>query len=106
MRRAFIAIILVCACTSKNDTGPPPYNPDCTDVPDQGFADKVRRTVESDGDRVVDLHLWRLGPGHLGAIVAVATTTARDAAHYRERLAKFADLSHVTIEVQRSRPAG
>jgi len=75
-------------------------------IPDQGFADKVRRTVESDGDRVVDLHLWRLGPGHLGAIVAVATTTARDAAHYRERLAKFADLSHVTIEVQRSRPAG
>jgi cation diffusion facilitator family transporter len=75
-------------------------------IPDQGFADKVRSTVECDGDRVVDLHLWRLGPGHLGAIVAVATTTARDAVHYRERLAKFADLSHLTIEVQRSGPAG
>jgi Co/Zn/Cd efflux system component len=57
--------------------------------------------VESEGDRVTDLHLWRLGPGHLGAIVSVATTTARDSAHYRQRLARLADLSHVTVEVQR-----
>jgi Co/Zn/Cd efflux system component len=61
--------------------------------------------IESDGDQVTDLHLWRLGPGHLGAIVSVATSGARDAAHYRQRLAAFTDLSHVTVEVQRFRPA-
>ena len=55
---------------------------------------------KSEGDRVTDLHLWRLGPGHLGAIVSVATNSAHEAAHYRQRLAKFADLSHVTAEVQ------
>lgn len=74
-------------------------------VPDSSMADKVRQAVESEGDRVTDLHLWRLGPGHLGAIVSVATSNAREAAHYRQRLARFADLSHVTVEVQHAPPA-
>jgi cation diffusion facilitator family transporter len=74
-------------------------------TPDPRMAEKVRLAIESEGDRVTDLHLWRLGPGHLGAIVAVATSSARDAAYYREGLAQFADLSHVTVEVQHSRPA-
>ncbi|MGC2774253.1 MAG: CDF family Co(II)/Ni(II) efflux transporter DmeF [Bradyrhizobium sp.] len=69
-------------------------------TPDPRMAEKVRRIIEAEGDQVTDLHLWRLGPGHLGAIVSVATTAKREAAHYRRRLAKFADLSHVTVEVQ------
>jgi cation diffusion facilitator family transporter len=71
-------------------------------TPDPRMAEKVRMAIESEGDAVTDLHLWRLGPGHLGAIVSVATTKAREASHYRQRLAKFADLSHVTVEVQHS----
>ena len=43
--------------------------------PDRGMADNLRRAIESDGDRVADLHLWRLGPGHLGVIVSVITPT-------------------------------
>jgi cation diffusion facilitator family transporter len=69
-------------------------------TPDPGMAAKVRATIESEGDRVTDLHLWRLGPGHLGAIVSIATTAQREPAHYRQRLAGFSDLSHVTVEVQ------
>lgn len=69
-------------------------------TPDPRMAEKVRGIIEAEGDQVTDLHLWRLGPGHLGAIVSVATTGKREAAHYRQRLAKFADLSHVTVEVQ------
>jgi cation diffusion facilitator family transporter len=68
-------------------------------TPDPGMAEKVRLAIESDGDRVTDLHLWRLGPGHLGAIVSVATSAQREASHYRQRLAHFHDLSHVTVEV-------
>jgi cation diffusion facilitator family transporter len=74
-------------------------------TPDPRMADKVRNIIEAEGDRVTDLHLWRLGPGHLGAIVCVATEGNRDAAHYRQRLARFADLSHVTVEVQHPHPA-
>jgi cation diffusion facilitator family transporter len=69
-------------------------------TPDPGMAEKVRATIEGEGDRVTDLHLWRLGPGHLGAIVSIATSKPREPAHYRQRLADFADLSHVTVEVQ------
>jgi cation diffusion facilitator family transporter len=75
-------------------------------TPDPHLAEKVRLLIESEGDRVTDLHLWRLGPGHLGAIVSVATEGAHEAAHYRQRLAKFTDLSHVTVEVQHSHAGG
>ena len=68
--------------------------------PDRGMAERVRATIESDGDRVEDLHLWRLGPGHLGAILSVVTTEPRDAGHYRRLLRHFRNLSHVTVEVQ------
>lgn len=68
-------------------------------TPDQGMAEKMRAEIECDGDRLVDLHLWRLGPGHLGAILAIATRQPRDPGYYRARLARFTMLSHVTIEV-------
>lgn len=67
--------------------------------PDRGLGQRIRETIEASGGEVADLHLWRLGPGHLGAIVMVATDEAYTAAHYRERLAGFTTLSHLTIEV-------
>jgi cation diffusion facilitator family transporter len=70
--------------------------------PDRAMADNLRRTIESDGDRVADLHLWRLGPGHLGAVVSVVTPTERCEADYRAKLARFRSLSHLTIEVRRA----
>jgi cation diffusion facilitator family transporter len=73
-------------------------------TPDPRMAEKVRLAIESEGDQVTDLHLWRLGPGHLGAIVSIATSGTREPAHYRRRLAKFADLSHVTVEVHHLSP--
>jgi Co/Zn/Cd efflux system component len=59
----------------------------------------VRHAIENEGDRLADLHLWRLGPGHLGAIISVITTQARDPDYYRARLARFKSLSHLTVEV-------
>jgi len=70
--------------------------------PDEVTRERVRRTIETDGDQVVDLHLWRLGPGHLAAVVAIATARPRDAAFYRARLESFACLSHITVEVTRA----
>ena len=69
-------------------------------MPDPALAEKIRASIESEGDRVTDLHLWRLGPGHLGAIVSIATSRPHEAPHYRQQLAHFSDLSHVTVEVQ------
>jgi cation diffusion facilitator family transporter len=68
--------------------------------PDRDMADELRETIESDGDTLADLHLWRLGPGHLGAIVSVCTKAPRGPNYYRAKLARFRSLSHLTIEVQ------
>ena len=69
--------------------------------PDRGMAERMRATIETDGDRLTDLHLWRLGPGHLGAIVSVATVRQREPDYYRSLLSRFHALSHLTVQVQR-----
>lgn len=69
--------------------------------PDRQMSAAIREVVAAGGDKLSDLHLWRLGPGHLGAIVSVITDSGRDPDYYRSRLAQFKALSHVTIEVSR-----
>jgi Co/Zn/Cd efflux system component len=69
--------------------------------PDRAMAQNLRATIEREGDRLADLHLWRLGPGHLGAIVSIVTATRREADYYRAKLAAFRSLSHLTIEIVR-----
>ena len=71
-------------------------------TPDPRMADNLRRAIEGEGDQLADLHLWRLGPGHLGAIVSVVTSSPRSEADYRAKLARFRSLSHLTIEVRRA----
>jgi cation diffusion facilitator family transporter len=68
--------------------------------PDRAMAERMRALIETDGDRLQDLHLWRLGPGHLGAILSIATTKQRGPDHYRRMLDRFRTLSHVTVEIE------
>jgi cation diffusion facilitator family transporter len=73
--------------------------------PDRFMTERLREVIEHDGDRLIDLHLWRLGPGHLCAVVSVVTAQARDPGYYRARLERFKSLSHVTVEVTNSTTA-
>lgn len=66
----------------------------------RSMAEKLQEAIEAEGDELSDLHLWRLGPGHLGAIVALKTKNTHGPAYYRAKLARFRSLSHVTIEVE------
>ncbi|BAX62872.1 CDF family Co(II)/Ni(II) efflux transporter DmeF [Burkholderia stabilis] len=67
---------------------------------DRKLADNVRRAIETLGDKVNDLHVWRVGPGHMSAIVSVETgDAARDARFYHALIARFDGVSHVTVEV-------
>jgi cation diffusion facilitator family transporter len=70
--------------------------------PDPALAEKLCETIQGDGDRLTDLHLWRLGPGHLGVVVSIVTGKPRDATFYRAILGRFKALSHVTVEVTRA----
>lgn len=69
---------------------------------DHDYADAIRETVErSDDNRVLDLHVWRVGADHYAAIVSVVTHTPKPAEHYKALLQDFRELSHLTIEVNR-----
>jgi hypothetical protein len=47
---------------------------------------------------VTDLHLWRLGPGHVGLIVSPCRTP-QPLDVYKQRLTGIEGLSHGTVEV-------
>lgn len=70
-------------------------------VPDRKLAALVRRRLEVDGDRVADMHLWRLGPGHTALIAVVVSDQPQSPDAYKARLKGVAGLSHVTVEVHR-----
>lgn len=66
------------------------------------FSDKIRSLIETDSDnRISDLHVWRVGPGHFAAIVAIVTHHPRPPIHYKELLGHVEELCHVTVEVNR-----
>jgi cation diffusion facilitator family transporter len=66
----------------------------------------IRGAVETAGDRLIDLHVWRVGPGHFAAIASVVSTRPeRGPAFYHQVLSGFKGLSHVTVEVHTQAPA-
>jgi cation diffusion facilitator family transporter len=71
-------------------------------TPDRAMEAKLRAAIENEGDELADLHLWRLGPGHLGAILCIGTRQGREPGYYKAKLASFEGLSHLTVEVTQS----
>ncbi len=70
-------------------------------TPTGSTAAAVRKAIESDGDaRVTDLHVWRIAPGQLAAVITVAARAPQTAAYYKARLAGIGGLGHTTIEVE------
>jgi len=69
------------------------------------LAARIRAEIESNAaDRVADLHVWRVGPGHFAAIVAIVTQRATDAAALKKGLKSRYPLAHLTVEVLTSPP--
>jgi len=68
---------------------------------DEELGTRIRGLLEVRGDRVSDLHLWRIGPGQFGCIVALVSAQPQEPEHYRTRLRALPELAHITIEPQR-----
>lgn len=68
-------------------------------VPDQNLAQRIRERIETGGDRVTDLHLWQVGPGHAAVMASVVSDEPQPPSVYKQRLQDLAGLSHVTVEV-------
>lgn len=68
-------------------------------LPSPSLGKSIRERLEVDSDRVSDLHLWRVGPGHSALVVSVVADNPQDPSIYKERLKDLPELSHVTVEV-------
>jgi cation diffusion facilitator family transporter len=67
---------------------------------DKNLETVIRDRIETRGDRVTDLHLWQVGPGHRAAVISVISDHPLPPATYKRRLGGLRGLSHVTIEVE------
>ena len=72
-------------------------------VPDVALKARVQQALEEGSDRVSDLHLWRLAPGHFGVVAAIVADAPQAPEVYKQRLAGLPGLSHVTVEVHACR---
>ena len=69
---------------------------------DEEALEKVRAALEDDPDDLVaDLHLWRVGPGDLAALISIVAQDPKPPEHYKRLAADAVEISHVTVEVNR-----
>ncbi len=65
----------------------------------------IKEKIESDEDnRISDLHVWRVGPGHFAIIISLVSHNPKAPEYYKELLKEFRGgginkLSHITVEV-------
>ena len=71
------------------------------DMRPEQLARQIRERIESGDDRIADLHIWRVGPGHHAALVSLVSDHPEAPQAYKARLADIGSLSHLTVEVER-----
>lgn len=71
------------------------YLPEGEHLPQQ-----IEEIIVKEGADIVDLHVWKLGPGHRGAIVSIVADGRHSPSYFRDKLAAIHNLSHVTVEVE------
>lgn len=72
---------------------------------DRKMEGLIRERLETRGDRVTDLHLWQIGPGHRAAVISLISDEPLPPSDYKRRLGGLHGLSHVTVEVETCRHA-
>ena len=67
---------------------------------DEKLERVIRARMEIGDDRVTDLHLWQVGPGHRAAVISLISDDPLPPSHYKRRLGGLDNLCHVTIEIE------
>jgi len=68
----------------------------------EAIRQKVMDGIQKEDDnRVVDLHLWAVGPTINAAIVSVATKNPKAPEYYKKLVPADLELVHMTVEVHR-----
>ena len=67
---------------------------------DEHYLQAIQDTLEEDGEcRVIDIHIWRISPMHHAAIIGLVTRFPKSPSYYKNLLANFVHLDHITVEV-------
>lgn len=60
----------------------------------------IRETIEQDAEnRIVDLHLWTVGPGIYSTVISIVSRAPRNPEHYKALLSHHSRLHHISVEV-------
>ena len=65
----------------------------------QEIQNSIRETIENDNNRVVDLHLWAVGPDIYSAVISIVSRSPQQPDYYKSLLANHLTLDHISIEV-------
>jgi len=64
------------------------------------LREMVQRRIENEGGtRIVDLHLWAIGPKMYSAIVSIVADKPHEPDHYKELIPANSGIVHISIEV-------
>ena len=64
------------------------------------ITQSIHEAIEADGEhRIVDLHLWTVGPGIYSAVVAVVSRQPAAPDFYKELIRARQPIAHISIEV-------
>ena len=61
--------------------------------------DAVRRAITGNSLRILDLHVWEIGPGYRAAIVSVESETRLRPRDVKEMLPEELGIAHATVEI-------
>jgi cation diffusion facilitator family transporter len=61
--------------------------------------DNLIKTIEHDGSKVVDIHLWKLAPGQVGCELIIRNNKDQRSADYRDLITREFAIHHLIIEV-------
>jgi len=68
--------------------------------PSKKHREKVKAALEGvAGTRVMDLHLWRVGPKQLVCMVSVSSPSPRPLEEYKAAVLKVVPVNHLTVEI-------
>ena len=63
--------------------------------------DRIKTALEEGDDRIVDLHVWSIGPGIRAAVVSLVTDDPKQPQDYKDRLPDDLGVVHFTVETHR-----
>jgi cation diffusion facilitator family transporter len=64
------------------------------------ISQRIKERIEKDGDsRIVDLHLWSIGPNLYSAIISIVAHSPATPDEYKARIPKDFGIEHISIEI-------